>query len=90
MRETESLILFLRGWQSNFSVSPFQTEGLQFLQVEQYFMYQKARFFADDDSMQKILAATTAQQARDLGQLLNLLMTHGLRYVIISCYKGIY
>lgn len=70
MRETDSIILFLRGWQSNFALSPFEAEGIHFLQVEQYFMYQKAKFFADSISMQKILEARTAHEARELGQLI--------------------
>jgi hypothetical protein len=70
MVETESLILFLRGWQSNFSPSPFEADGISFRQVEQYFMYQKAKFFGDEHSMQLILEATTAHQARELGQLI--------------------
>lgn len=69
MVETQSLVLFLRNWLSNFAHVPFETDNLHFLQIEQYFMYQKAKFFADEDSM-AILMATTPQEARDPKQLI--------------------
>ncbi len=68
MLETATIIAFSKGWLSNFYPSPFEAEGTAYRQVEQYFMYQKARFFGDDVSMQRILDAVTPREARELGQ----------------------
>lgn len=68
MKESTTMIIFLKNWLSNFHASPLVENDLHFLQVEQYFMFHKANFFQDETSMAKILAAKTPSEAKALGR----------------------
>lgn len=69
MIETDKFILFWKDKLSNFSYSPFIDEtGIKFFCVEQYFMYQKAITFNDQDIATKILRTTKPWEAKALGR----------------------
>ena len=44
-------------------------DGHDFFSSEQLFMYLKAKLFNDEESMEKILAASTSKDAKELGRL---------------------
>lgn len=53
---------------SNFHPSKFEVDGLLFHWAEQYIMYRKALQFEDHDAIQKILAAKTPAECKQLGR----------------------
>jgi len=48
--------------------SPFEVDGLTFDSAEHYMMWGKATLFGDERTAERILAASTPKQAKDLGQ----------------------
>lgn len=61
-------VLFWGGCFSNFYPCKIIFEGKEFKSSEQVFMYQKAKFFCDDDTADEILKAKTPKEAKALGR----------------------
>jgi len=64
------VIPFLKNYMSNFYTAPFYSDlyGKTFKTTEQYFMYEKAIFFGDTETADKIMLSTTPQKAKELGR----------------------
>lgn len=80
MKITEKYILFWEGWPSNFSRAPIKItclDGIErrFFSSEQYYMYEKARYFGDTFIAEKILELDFNENfsfaAKKLGKLVN-------------------
>lgn len=61
-------VLFWGGCFSNFYPCKIVHEGNEFISSEQLFMYQKAKYFHDDEIAEKILKAKTPKEAKKLGR----------------------
>lgn len=68
--ETDTHIFFLTNWMSNFQDIPNKIEynGYLFNNTEQLFMYLKAEFFKDKESMDLILKTPIPQEVKLLGR----------------------
>ncbi len=62
------MILFLKGYLSQWATSSFTELGITYNCAEQYMMYQKAVLFADYDSAKKILATKSPKEQKRLGR----------------------
>ncbi len=60
--------LFWGGWPSNWEKSPFTIDGQKYLQVEQWFMAEKARLFGDEETRKKILKCKWPKGQKELGR----------------------
>ena len=66
---TNTHVFFLRGVFSNFTATPdMYIGGYKFQSTEQAFMFEKAKLFNDQDSMQKILVETNPAKVKQLGR----------------------
>jgi len=62
------MILFLKGYLSQWSKSPFKELGITFNCAEQYMMYKKASLFGDNETAKKILATNSPKEQKRLGR----------------------
>ncbi|MGE0710142.1 MAG: NADAR family protein [Planctomycetota bacterium] len=68
--ETETLVLF---WQppgvfSQWTAATFEVEGVRYGCAEQFMMAEKARLFADQETLARILATASPKQQKALGR----------------------
>ena len=78
------------GFLSNWYRSDFTVDGIRFLSMEQYMMYNKAVVFEDSEIASKILETDDVSTIKDLGRAVsdyNDTIWNGVRQVIV--YKGI-
>ncbi len=68
MRNREDYIFFWGGYLSNFHPCVIKYGYNVFSSSEQLFMYLKAEFFDDSESMNKIINSTTPKEAKKLGR----------------------
>lgn len=73
MKITDKHIFFYTEWPSNFKETSFEWEAFgeknRFFCTEQAFMWAKAKYFNDEDSAKKILAADSPMKCKRLGRL---------------------
>jgi len=60
---------FLSNW---YPATFVDKKGIQYKNSEQYFMYQKAKLFGDDELAEKILQTASPQKAKELGRKVNI------------------
>lgn len=78
------------GYLSNWYLSDFQVDGVDFSSMEQYMMYQKAMLFGDVDIAEKILATNDVGAIKAFGRAVsgyNDTVWNGMRQVIV--YRGL-
>lgn len=81
---------FLKGFLSNWYKSEFTVDGVNFINSEQWMMYQKAKIFGDDEVAQKILASTSPSEIKGLGRKVrnyNDTIWNGVRQIVV--YEGL-
>lgn len=79
------------GYLSNWYLSDFEVEGIRYSSLEQYMMYQKAKYFKDDYNMKKILETDDPSEIKVLGkEVSNFDSTYwnGIRQIVV--YRGLY
>lgn len=78
------------GYLSNWYLSDFVANGVQFSSMEQFMMYNKAICFSDIETAQKILNSRDVAQIKELGRQVsgyNDNVWNGLRQIIV--YEGL-
>lgn len=78
------------GWLSNWYHSEFFINGFLFSTLEQYMMFEKARLFGDQVSMDKVLSSTDPAHNKEVGrsvQNYNETVWNGIRQIIV--YEGL-
>jgi len=66
----ENLVLFHKGWPSQWHMSDFEDEeGKRFNCCEQYMMFHKARLMGDMDTAQDVMKTANPAQQKRLGRL---------------------
>lgn len=78
------------GYLSNWYLSDFTADGVQFSSMEQYMMYQKAMLFSDTEIAAKILQTTDVSKIKALGRAVRNyenLLWNGIRQICI--YRGL-
>lgn len=60
--------LFWSGFLSNWHISPFRLDGMDFTCVEQYMMYKKAMLFKDQESADEIMRITNPRTIKRIGR----------------------
>ena len=78
------------GYLSNWYLSDFSCENVQFSSMEQYMMYQKAVIFHDEEITEQILSTNDVAEIKALGRQVHEYDDHvwnGMRQIII--YKGL-
>lgn len=78
------------GFMSNWYLSDFSVDGIDFTSMEQYMMYRKAMLFGDAAIAAQILGTNDVAQIKALGRMVsnyNDSVWNGMRQVII--YKGV-
>ena len=78
------------GYLSNWYLSDFSCENVQFSSMEQYMMYQKAAIFHDEEIAEQILSTNDVAEIKALGRQVHEYDDHvwnGMRQIII--YKGL-
>lgn len=78
------------GYLSNWYLSQFSINGIQFSSMEQYMMYKKAVCFKDDDIAKKILGSTDVARIKALGRLVrnyNDSYWSGIKQIVV--YEGL-
>lgn len=68
-RETNTHIYFWNSVFSNFYKIEFEYKGHIFACTEQAFMWEKAKFFSDDEISKEILCTTVPNEAKRLGRM---------------------
>ena len=53
---------------SNFHLAPFSVDGVDYISSEQYIQACKAKYFGDNDTLNKILGSTTSIDCKDLSR----------------------
>ena len=79
------------GYLSNWYLSPFTVNGIDFSSMEQYMMYAKAICFGDQDIADRILGTDDVAEIKALGRMVKNYDDHfwsGVRQ--ISVYEGLY
>ena len=79
------------GFLSNWYLSDFELDGIKFSSVEQYMMYQKARYFNDEYCMEEIMKTDDPSKIKSLGrQVSNFNSTYwnGIRQIVV--YRALY
>jgi len=74
------------GFLSNWYMSDFVLDGIEFNSNEQYIMFRKAKLLGDDKTADEILAADTPAEHQQLGQNAkgyNDMLWHGMRQVVM-------
>lgn len=80
----------INGYLSNWYLSEFNINGIQYSSMEQYMMYQKALLFNDSDIAGQILGTSNVGKIKALGRAVknyNELMWSGQRQIIV--YNGL-
>ena len=78
------------GFLSNWYLSDFRIDGIEFSSMEQYMMYEKALCFGDEKIAKEILAERDVARIKELGRLVSGYDEHiwnGVRQIII--YEGL-
>lgn len=78
------------GYLSNWYLSEFSTDGEKFSSMEQFMMYQKAKYFKDEDIARQILATEDVAQIKKLGRQVsgyNENYWNGIRQIVV--YRGL-
>ena len=78
------------GFLSNWYLSDFRIDGIEFSSMEQYMMYKKALCFGDEKIAKEILAERDVARIKELGRLVSGYDDHiwnGVRQIII--YEGL-
>lgn len=78
------------GYLSNWYMSDFEIEGINYSSMEQYMMYQKAKYFHDDEMMDVILKTDDPREIKTLGRKVsnfNGNYWNGIRQIVI--YEGL-
>ena len=57
------------GFMSNWYLSDFRIDGIEFSSMEQYMMYKKALCFGDEKIAKEILAERDVARIKELGRL---------------------
>lgn len=80
----------INGYLSNWYLSDFEVEGVQYSSMEQYMMHQKAVLFRDNDIAEQILSTSNVGKIKALGRsVVNYDDTiwNGVRQIIV--YEGL-
>lgn len=80
----------MNGYLSNWYLSDFEVNGIQYSSMEQYMMYQKAVLFNDNEIADQILATSDVGKIKALGRMVkkyNDVIWNGMRQIII--YEGL-
>ncbi|KNC52123.1 hypothetical protein, variant [Thecamonas trahens ATCC 50062] len=64
----DSLVLFWKGFLSQWYPCEFEVDGVVYANAEQYMMAGKARLFGDDEMLEAILAETSPRKIKGLGR----------------------
>ena len=78
------------GFLSNWYLSDFRIDGIEFSSMEQYMMYEKALCFGDEKIAKEILAERDVARIKELGRLVSGYDDHiwnGIRQIVI--YEGL-
>ena len=78
------------GYLSNWYFSEFSADGEKFSSMEQFMMYQKAKYFKDEEVARQILATEDVAQIKKLGRQVsgyNENYWNGIRQIVV--YKGL-
>ena len=78
------------GYLSNWYLSVFTLDGITFSSMEQYMMYNKARFFGDERIAARVLATSSVSEIKALGRLVSGYdenLWNGVRQIIV--YEGL-
>ena len=78
------------GYLSNWYLSEFSADGEKFSSMEQFMMYQKAKYFKDEEVARQILATEDVAQIKKLGRQVsgyNENYWNGIRQIVV--YKGL-
>ena len=78
------------GYLSNWYMSDFEVDGIRYSSMEQYMMYQKARYFNDEHMMEEILKTDNPKEIKALGRKVsnfNNVYWNGIRQVVV--FKGL-
>ncbi len=79
------------GWLSNWHLSEFEVDGVEFSSMEQYMMYKKAEVFGDGETKNKIMSTRDTARIKELGREVgnfNNTVWNGVRQIIV--YNGLY
>lgn len=79
------------GYLSNWYLSAFDADGVQFSSLEQYMMYKKARCFGDEETAAQILSTDDIAYIKKLGRAVRGYdenFWNGVRQIIV--YEGLY
>ena len=79
------------GYLSNWYLSPFQVDGIDFSSMEQFMMYRKAVVFQDTDIAAQILATEDVVHIKSLGRRVSGYDDHywnGIRQIVV--YEGLF
>lgn len=71
-------------------MSDFEVDGIRYSSMEQYMMYQKARYFNDEHMMEEILKTDNPKEIKALGRKVsnfNNVYWNGIRQVVV--FKGL-
>ena len=66
---TDEYVIFWGSFLSNFHYAPFKYNNIIFRSSEQFFMWNKAKFFNDEYTASQILKATSPKETKRLGRL---------------------
>ena len=80
----------INGYLSNWYLSDFVVDGINYSSMEQYMMYCKARVFNDSEAMDKIMKTDDVAKIKALGRTVrnyNNVVWDGMRQILI--YKGL-
>lgn len=80
----------VNGYLSNWYLSNFTVDGVQFTSMEQYMMYKKADLFHDKDAASQILNTSNVRQIKAIGRSVknyNDVLWNGMRQIIV--YQGL-
>lgn len=78
------------GYLSNWYLSPFTVDGMEFSSMEQFMMYRKAICFHDESAAAQILATDNVAEIKSLGRLVSNYdesYWNGIRQVVV--YEGL-
>lgn len=78
------------GFLSNWYLSDFEVDGIEYSSLEQYMMYQKAKHFRDEEMMNRILEIDDPHEIKALGRKVsdfNSSHWNGVRQIVV--YEGL-
>ncbi len=68
MVKTDKYVFFWNGIYSQWYTSPMEIDGIKYICCEQYMMHQKALFFGDTDTAEKIMLTSDPRDQKQLGR----------------------